>query len=62
MEVALIIIFGLACAWAGAKLKQRAMDAANEAKLEAQKVLSEAKTEYEKLRLGVKHRLDQILG
>ncbi len=62
LKVLLLIVFGLASAWAGSKLKQRAMDAANEAKLEAEKALQSAKTEYGKLKAGLQHQLDRILG
>ena len=47
---------------AGVLFKQQAVNAANEAKLEVQKALAAAKTEYQNLKAGDRHQLDRLLG
>jgi hypothetical protein len=42
--------------------RQRILNAACLARLEAQKLLADAKTEYGKMKQGLLHDLDRILG
>jgi hypothetical protein len=61
-EFAIVCIACLVCFGAGMFFKQRVVNTANEAKLDAQKAFTEAKNEWKKLKAGAKHRLDEIFG
>lgn len=57
-----IVAVGLGCFGAGVVWNKQAVNAANEAKLDAQKAFCDAKNEFQKMKNGLQHRLDQILG
>ncbi len=58
----LVVAVGAGCFGAGVVWRNQTVNAANEARLEAQRVLSSAKNEYQKLKSGLKHDLDLFLG
>ena len=60
--VVLVAMVGLACFGAGVIFNKQALNAANEAKLDAQNAFNDAKNEWQKFKAGAKHRLDQIFS